>query len=817
MKTVEILAPGSSYEAIKAEIHAGADAVYAGAEKFGARAYAENLTWEQWKDAIDFVHLYGKRIYLTINTLLNDEELEEMLFPMVLPLYEHGLDAVIVQDAGAAAYLHEAFPDLDIHSSTQMGIGDAKSAELFQPYGIKRVVLPRELTIHQIKAFCGQSDREAEVFVHGALCYCFSGWCLMSSIIGGRSGNRGVCAQPCRMLYMVKQGGQASRRYYLSPKDLCTLENIPELADAGVHAFKIEGRMKSTEYGAFVTHLYRKYLDLYYQEGKDGFQREIHKTDGAFQKDICHAQDVYNRGGFCKGYLFEKEKSNILFPLRNHHFGVKIGEVRSIKKNTAAIRLEKDISCQDILEFRNKDGTREYEYTVKDGKKAGSTVSARFSYKKSIDKDMEVYRTRNNALLESIRSMPEKKIILDGQLELRIGKKAYFTVCKKDADGKSAYFTVCEKDTDGKSDNTICAEGDIIGSAENHPTEESEIIKHLRRTGGTSYEFDQINVIKDENIFYPLSQCNQLRRNALNAWETNILSKKRKIHQKKKPPAVTAAQAAVTPEIIVSVCTPEQYGEALKHQGITTILCQLEYFSEPDWHMLMGEIQQSGKKAAYSFPRIWEYGYFDKESFLQYETIPRGAVPVVNSWKMWSFLKEQNRHRKVITDSNLYVTNHRAWEVYKDFGAEGFTVPLDASKQDKAVFGNLGGVVTVYGKIPVMITKACLSDYLSKNADGYQDDNGYQEYYKNQDHANNQENNKNQDRIGIQERNRNQNIMIENAKKDKFFVVKHCKSCYNTIYTEKAYTDSIRYPKMRFDFIDEKIPKMKEVLRRWKI
>jgi putative protease len=754
-------------EAIKAEIHAGADAIYAGSTSFSARAYAKNLTIEQFKNAIDFVRLHGKKIYLTVNTLLTDQELDKMLYDIVLPLYEYGLHAVIVQDVGVMAYLREAFPELTIHASTQMGILDEESVEFFRPYQIKRVVVPRELTISQVKSFCEKSDMEVEVFVHGALCYCFSGWCLMSSMIGGRSGNRGLCAQPCRVHYSVKKGGHVYEGYYLSPKDLCTLENIPDLVEAGVHSFKIEGRMKKKEYGTLTTYLYKKYTDFYNRAGKEEFQREVRKPNGEFQKDLLHLKDVYNRGGLCRGYLFDREKNTVIFPLKNSHFGVKVGEVKEVKKNTAEMILEKDISYQDVLEFRNSDGTKEYEYTVKDGMKAGRMANARFSNKVSIDAGMEVYRTRNNALLENIQNMPEKTIRLYGLLEAKIGQNATFRIRYSGRHGKSG--------------ESVCVEGDKIERAVNHPTEESEIKKHLMRTGGTGFEFVKIDVIMDKDVFLPLRQCNQLRRKALKAWELTVLSKKQIVFRQMEPSPLLLTENADEPEIIVSVSTMRQCREALGHDKVTMVLCQLVHFTENDWKMAVDEIRSKEKIPAFTFPRLWGNRFFDNNQMGKILSDLKDAVPVVNSWKMWALLKKHNRHQGVLTDSNLYVTNKKAIAVYRSMGADGFFLPPDMSREDKRKFGNYGGIVTVYGKVPVVTTKACLSHYLDGGHGG------------------------------------NQKIKLENPKGDKFFVINHCKACYNTIYTEKTYIDKNQYNKIRFDFIDEDTAIMKEVFRKWKI
>ena len=234
--SVEILAPGGSVDGIYAAMLHGADAIYTGTQRFSARAFADNPSVEQLCDILDFAHVRDKKIYLTVNTLLTDEELEAHLYDLLLPLYDNGLDAVIVQDIGVMQFIHEAFPALDIHASTQMTIVTADGANQWKPYGVTRVVPARELSIGEIAQMRNHTDLEMEVFVHGALCYCYSGQCMMSQSIGGRSGNRGMCAQPCRLPYRLSSGKTG---YYLSPKDMCTLGQVGELMDAGVDSFKI--------------------------------------------------------------------------------------------------------------------------------------------------------------------------------------------------------------------------------------------------------------------------------------------------------------------------------------------------------------------------------------------------------------------------------------------------------------------------------------------------------------------------------------------------------------------------------------------------
>ena len=305
-KQAEILAPAGSWASMKAAVAAGADAVYMGGTRFGARAYADNPDEKGLLEAIDYVHLHGRRLYMTVNTLFKESELKELAEYMT-PYYNQGLDGVIVQDLGALRIMKENFPGLELHASTQMTITSVYGARMLKDFGCSRVVTSREMSLDEIRRVREEVDVEIESFVHGALCYCYSGQCLMSSLIGGRSGNRGRCAQPCRLPYRVYEGqhGQGkpavmnreNEKYVLSLKDLCTLDILPDILEAGVYSLKIEGRMKSPRYTAGVVSIYRKDADRYLDHGREGYHVE--------PEDRKMLLDLFDRGGFTSGYYEE--------------------------------------------------------------------------------------------------------------------------------------------------------------------------------------------------------------------------------------------------------------------------------------------------------------------------------------------------------------------------------------------------------------------------------------------------------------------------------------------------------------------------------
>ncbi len=308
---VELLAPAGSAAAFYGAVKAGADAVYLAGNRFGARAYAENFTSESLIECIRYAHLFGRRIYLAVNTLFKENELAE-LYDYLAPFYEAGLDAVIVQDLGVLRYIREHFPRLELHASTQMTLCSAYGAALLRQMGASRIVPARELSLEELIAVrqhnaALQKDIEIEVFIHGAMCYCYSGQCLFSSILGGRSGNRGRCAQPCRLSYSVKAGGKGTGECYpLSLKDMCTIEHIPKLIEAGIDSFKIEGRMKKPEYAAGVTAVYRRYIDKYYQLRQSMSPEEAAAAYRVEKEDLRRLSSLYIRCELQDGYYFKR-------------------------------------------------------------------------------------------------------------------------------------------------------------------------------------------------------------------------------------------------------------------------------------------------------------------------------------------------------------------------------------------------------------------------------------------------------------------------------------------------------------------------------
>ncbi len=673
MKDVEILAPAGSIESLYSALNFGADAVYAGTSRFGARAFADNPSVEELQEALVYAHLRDKKIYLTVNTLLSDRELEEELYSMIAPLYEAGLDACIVQDMGVLSFLHDNFPDMDLHASTQMTLFSGEEANLLKKFGVTRYVPARELSIEEICEARGQTDLEIEVFVHGALCYCYSGQCLMSQVIGRRSGNRGMCAQPCRLNFDSPYG----KGYFLSTKDSCTLLHIPELVEAGIDSFKIEGRMKRKEYSAYLACLYRKYTDIYREEGKDYFQKLKEDSDSILWKDYRRCQDLYNRGGFSDSFLFEKDKSQMLYVKKNNHFGTLVGEVVKAGKGTAEFLTSERLHYQDVLEFRDEQDNNCYEYTVKNGAEKKERVRTNVLRGSRIYPGQKVYRTRNENLYQWIQKKieeEEKDYPLIGRFTGEEGKPSRLTV-----EGNGVSVTVC---------------GEVLEKAGNRPVTPDDVRKKLDSLGNTRYEWEKLDVVMEPGLFLPLGSLKALRREGIAAWEQKAVNR-RELTEKKNFVFSCEEESACN---MISVSSLSQLKTVLSAAGEDTLFhLKLEDFPAEDWAAAVKEA--AGRRLAISFPRILRGAGRKKFEKLwqQYGTVFSEEVlsaVVLNSYVMWLYAERLWKNVTWIADENLYQENRRAAQAFRSYGIQS-------------------SCKRMYGRIPVMFSESCVARTLS--------------------------------------------------------------------------------------------------------
>lgn len=655
---VEILAPAGSMESMMAAVHAGADAIYMGGSRFGARAYADNLEEDRFLEAIDYAHLHGCRLYMTVNTLVKEEELDQ-LYDFLKPYYERGLDAVIVQDLGVWKFIREQFPDLAIHASTQMTVTGWRSANLLKELGATRVVTARELSLEEIAQIRDYVDVEIESFVHGALCYCYSGQCLLSSLIGGRSGNRGRCAQPCRLPYDVLTSGvsqlrngkkqdfgkagagkfgkhgksenrQSDERYVLSLKDLCTLDILPDVIEAGVYSLKIEGRMKSPRYTAGVVSIYRKYVDRYLTYGREGY-----KVDPADRKLLL---DLFDRGGFTDGYYL-------------HHNG---REMVALKEKPA-------------------------------------------------------FREGNQALFDRL----DREYVNKKQQEPIFG---HVTVAENQPLKFTLWCGSSHRLLEEIEETNPCVEvvGAVAQSAQNQPMSEEKLLKQLNKTGNTPFYFENLTAEITGNCFVPVQALNELRREALEKMEEQFLLPFRRTAKAGSEQMETKENvengAESDPGLHVSIEEAAQFKPVLMHPDVTRIYLDSCGFEPDSWNRIVQECHEQGKQCSLMLPHIFrtEAEHYFKKHREALQTAGFDEL-VVKSLDEILFFRELGLDKiPMVSDANLYVMNHLAKEQMKNLGISRLSLPLELNSKELETLGCEQMELLVYGYLPAMVSAQCI-------------------------------------------------------------------------------------------------------------
>lgn len=715
-RQVEILAPAGSFDSMKAAVAAGADAVYMGGSRFGARAYADNPDEKGLLEAIDYVHLHGRRLYMTVNTLFKEDELKE-LENYMRPYCERGLDGVIVQDLGALAFMRRHFPGLELHSSTQMTVTSVYGARMMKEMGCSRVVTAREMSLEEIRRIHDEADIEIESFVHGALCYCYSGQCLMSSLIGGRSGNRGRCAQPCRLPYSVyepgdisrmngkhsvpEQAGQAgarsriseqtgkknrgkkpassgqpgpsplnksSERYVLSLKDLCTLDILPDIIEAGVYSLKIEGRMKSPRYTAGVVSIYRKYVDRYLEQGRDGYCVE--------PEDRKMLLDLFDRGGFTDGYY-----------ARHNGRGM--------------------VALREKPEFR-EGNQKLFEYLDK------TYVEAE--------------------LKEKVR----------GHVELAEGEPSRLTLeCRKEK---------------------VQVLGQAPQTAEKQPMTREKVLKQLNKTGGSPFCFETLTAQIEGDLFLPVQALNELRRTGFQELETKLtgaramtgeggmgaesrqeengadgaalvighssaaLESRSVLIQTAAPqsqPGLTQSPAQPPAQPVLTAFLEEtaQLSPVLARGEISVVYLDADGFSPDQWRDIANRCHDRGKQCWLALPQIFRshaQRYLGASRHLLCQAGFDGVLIRALEETVWlKDLMEQEKPELPLPfgmDASVYGWNSRSAKVLASVGASVLAMPWELnSREMEPVLETCHGLgltseLIIYGNAPMMVSAQCITN-----------------------------------------------------------------------------------------------------------
>lgn len=492
MKKIELLSPAGSMDALKAAIHNGANAIYLGGKKFGARAFAQNFSVNELLEAINYAHIYNVKIYITVNTIIYEDEFEDAL-DFIEFLYKNNVDAVIMQDIGLMYEAHKRFPGLIIHASTQCHNHNIENIEFFKSIGVKRVILDREMSLEEIKKL--NTDMEIEIFIHGALCISYSGCCLMSYLGGGRSGNRGECTGCCRLPYKLIENNKehkANGEYLISTKELNTSKRIKEIMDSNIVSLKIEGRMKSPEYVGFITKYYRNIID-----GKKITEEDEKKLSLLFNRD------------FTEGYLFNE--NNITNIKTSNHQGIVIGKIIEVNKKFVKIKLNEDLDQEDGIRFENNKGmivNKLYNSKMLLVSSVSKNSVAIIENKCDINKLGSVRKTTSVKLLKELQNYEQKKLDVSFTVKAKTGEELKIVI-------NDGTFILSEK-------------GNKIEKSQTSETTREMIVKQLSKLGNTPFRLKEIEIIKDDNIFISITELNSIRRNLV----SKLIDKKTKIKPK---------------------------------------------------------------------------------------------------------------------------------------------------------------------------------------------------------------------------------------------------------------------------------------------
>lgn len=662
MRKCELLAPAGTMDSLIAAVQNGADAVYLGGSRFGARAFAGNFDTKEIVEAIKYAHLYGVKVYVTVNTLMYEEEMNEVL-GYIRFLYETGVDAVILQDVGLATLVHKCFPELEMHASTQMHIHNIEGVRHAVSLGFTRVVLARECSLEEIKRVHEEfPDLELEVFCYGALCISYSGQCLFSSMIGGRSGNRGECAQGCRLPYELWKNNERVETkgdYLLSPKDQNALSFTDQMLDYGVYSFKIEGRMKRPEYVALMTRMYRLAIDAAWN----------HQPFKASETMIEEMQKIFNRG-FTSGYLTHEMGRRMMSTVRPNHQGIEIGVVTGVNKQRMQIKLTKRLNQHDGIRILNKKEDTGFivNYIYKNGKLVnhGENEIIELERCKYVNVNDKVVKTSDALQLEALsKTIDEnrRKVMITGKVIAHLDQP--FILQFKDEEGRM--IEACSQNN--------CEQALKVALSEDR------IYQQISKLGNTPFVLKEIEMDVQDGISFPISSLNELRRQAC---EMLISKRQEPIH-----PDILSKQypvSAMKPshDLTVTIINYDQY-EIVKNYPV-----KIEVIGRS----LYERIKEENPEVIYQYPRVYHDRYDQS-----------GVIHDVGG------LDQSNYASPFLNTRNAYTANFLARHKMEKIALSYETTSLDAcelAQNYEELTGNKGNFEkVVYGRIENMVNETC--------------------------------------------------------------------------------------------------------------
>ena len=686
MKEIELLAPVGSFDSLKAAVQNGANAVYLGGKDFSARASANNFDREELKEAVKYAHIRDVRVFVTTNTLIKQNELEDFV-EYAKFLYDIDVDAIIMQDIGAAMLIHELLPDFELHASTQMVAHSLEDVQYLESIGFKRVVLARELTVEEIKYICDNTNVDIEIFVHGALCVCYSGGCLMSSMIGNRSGNRGRCAQPCRQKYTmidISTGEEIHNNgdYLLSTKDLNTIEEIDKIIDTGVLSLKIEGRMKKPEYVATVIKSYRDAIDEY----------ETTKKVNISDETMEDLYTIFNRK-FTKGLILGEVGDEVMNSNVPNNQGLYVGKVVDYNKKAKRLKIKLEGTLKKGDGINLGGGTIGRIIKGKDitqiGYK-GETIELDFIGEAK--KNQLVFKTSDTDLIDRAQKTYTQdkefaKSLIDAEISIKLGSYPELRLIDKNK-------------------NIVSVQGDkLVEKALKVALSEEKIETQIKKLGNTPYEIDQLKINLDEGVSMPISLINQMRREAIELLDNARISVKGRMYKDndiKYSPKIYSRNADNKSKIRVKVNNIE----ALK--SILNLDIDMIYYEDVSTiEQAMTMANANNKKLIYSAPRIVrnrEYKRLEKSDEYCRDHVQISALGQVK------YYKENSESVKFDVDYYLNPFNSETINHYKKEGAETVCISQELNLheiKETTQYTDLEIETVAYGYIPMMLSEYC--------------------------------------------------------------------------------------------------------------
>ena len=739
---IDLLSPVGDFDCLKAAVQNGANSVYFGADLFSARAFASNFDINTLEKAIIYAKTRGVKTNLTLNTLVTDSEFSEA-FELAKKAYEFGIDAIIVQDLGLAKQLIKHFPDLDIHASTQMTAHNLQGVLELQRLGFKRVVLSRELSLQEIEYICKNTDVEIEVFIHGALCISYSGQCLFSSMVGGRSGNRGKCAQPCRLPYkLIENDTEIDKGHLLSTRDLCGLDFIPDLINAGVTCLKIEGRMKSPEYVATVTRIYRKYIDLAEKLISEN-SIDLYKIDDIDRKNLLQ---VFNRGMSSSGHLTTEPNKNLVFKDKPNNMGLFLGKVQKYNKNKGyiTVKLQESIEVGDTISLEKETGSYNVSELMDKNRNIKST---------SIGQTVTIGRMKGNIYLgDNIYKMSSKELNLLVQESLNGEHRKVPLNCeiiiKHNEPLKIRVFfdfnNILDKNLLKHNYLSIYSGLDITYSsdvipeaAQNRPLEKEKVIAQINKTTDSIFEFVNIDVVLDYDIFLPgfSAVLNNLRRNVLDlAYDYAVSNIKRNYIEKSKLNSFDSdickslddIDIANTISVLLNILNMDF--DYSKLEGFDNVYIPLKYFSIKKYDGILKTLEQKFNVYIY-IPTIIKANYRNLiysniSNTIENHNIKGFVISNISNLKLLEdVLKNPDYNFELIANYTFNVFNLHSVLELKNLGINKYTISPESTKniinnlsvENSGISENgtselkniLPAELIVYGNTPLMNMNYC--------------------------------------------------------------------------------------------------------------